>query len=226
MKKYLIALLIIVCSCKKEPVVSTDLVPFKIVARDTLTTGQRWGLTIGETAAQAYEMIQNIRGEQGISSLIVVDNVFAKIEDIESRVPRYTSVFLDEAIGTSSGIQVYIADNKVKSIWTNAGTRLSRWPDISDTTAAVAIEDPIENIYQKLLNASRMPAYVKNFERISMLYKDINKHYDSQMSKSPQWYFVTVDDKTYSLVKTYYLVQLNFSSGVLSSIYFTLYERN
>jgi hypothetical protein len=184
-----------------------------------LTTGQWWGLNIGDTITDIYKAIQNIQTENGVNYLGIGDNVFTKIEDLEGRIPLYRSVYLDETVGTSSGIQVYFSDNKVKSIWTNSGTELSRWPLNTDRAATIAKNDPIENIYPSLTNIKRIAAFANKFERISLPSKDINKPYDPQMSKSPQWIFsALVSDKRY------YVVNLNFSTGVLTSIYATLYE--
>ena len=127
---------------------------------------------------------------------------------------------MDEKNGTESGIQIYFAYNKVDAIWTNSGTELSRWPLNTDRAATIAKNDPIENVYSSLTNIKRVAAFANKFERISLFDKDINKAYAPQMSKSQQWYFATtVSDKRY------YVVYLNFSPGVLTSIYATLYEK-
>ena len=193
--------------------------PEKIITSDTLTTGQWWGLNIGDTITGIYKAIQNIRTEKRVNYLAIVGNVFTKLEDLENTIPLYTSIFFDETNGTNSGIQIYFANNKVDAIWTNGGTELSKWPYNTHRAATIAKNDPIETIYSTLSNIKHIAAFANKFERISLFAKDINKAYDPQMSKSPEWYFgATVDDKRY------YVAHLNFSSGLLTSIYSTLYE--
>ena len=194
--------------------------PTKMISSDTLTSGQWWGLNIQDTVDDVYRTIQNIQASKQINYLGIVSNVFTKIEDLESKIPLYSTIFLDAKSGTESGIQIYFANNKVDAIWTNSGTELSRWPLNTERESTIAKNDPIENIYSSLNNIKQIAAFANKFERISLFYKDINKAYDVQMSKSPQWHFsATVNDKMF------YVVQLNFSSGILTSIYTTLYEK-
>lgn len=224
MKPFLYILIITALfgSCKKEQVNPEIIIepPLSIIIQsDTLTTGQWWGLNIGDTIPNIYKTIQNIQTEKQIKHLGIVGNVFTKLEDIQSTITLYNSLLLNEKNGSASGIQVYFANNKVKSIWTNSGTELSRWPSNTDNAATIAKDDPIEHIYSRLTNIKRIDAFANKFERISLFDKDISKAYDAQMSKSPQWYFsATVSDKRF------YVVELNFSSGILTSVYATLSE--
>lgn len=209
-------------SCKKEqvsPEIIIDPPPSIIISSDTLSTGQWWGLNIGDTIPNIYKIIQNIQTEKQIRYLGIVGNVFTKLEDIQSIIPLYNSILLNEKNGSASGIQVYFANNKVKSIWTNNGIELSRWPSHTDNAATIAKDDAIEHIYSRLTNIKRIDAFANNLERISLFDKDISKAYDAQMGKSPQWYF-----SAYVSDKRYYVVHLNFSLGFLTSVYATLYE--
>lgn len=208
-------------ACKKEPVTSKIIEPRpeKIITSDTVTTGQWWGLTIADTITSIYKTIQNIRVEKRVNHLAVVGNIFTNLQDLEHTIPLYTSIFLDEKNGTNTGIQIYFANNKVDAIWTNGGIELNQWPSNADKAATITKSDPVENIYSTLNNIKHIAAFANKFERISLIEKDINKAYDPPMSKSPEWYFgTTVDDKRY------YVVHLHFSSGLLTSIYATLYE--
>jgi hypothetical protein len=222
---YLFLISVLFGSCKKDQIVSKnpaqqDARPTKIITSDTLTSGQLWGLNIGDTITNVYKTIQYIQTEKRINYLGIVGNVFTGIDQLESTIPLYTSIFLDEKNGTENGIQIYFQNNKVSAIWTNAGAELSKWPSNTDKASTIEKNAPIENIYSTLNNIKRISAFTNKFERISLFYKDINKAYDIQMSKSPQWHFTaTVNDKRY------YVVHLNFSAGILTSIYSTLYEQ-
>ncbi len=213
-------------SCKKEQIASKnptqpeDLRPTKIITSDTLTSGQFWGLNVGDSITDIYTTVQLIQTEKRINYLGIVGNVFTGIDELENTIPLYTSIFLDEKNGTESGIQIYFENNKVSTIWTNGGTELSKWPSNTDKATTIEKDAPTDSIYSTLNKIKHISTFVNKFERISLFYKDINKAYDTQMSKSPQWHFTaTVNDKRY------YIVKLNFSSGILTSIYSTLLEQ-
>jgi hypothetical protein len=226
--KYLAALLLVTLflgSCKKDNAIPESLLfqtsePSKIISSDTLTTGQWWGLSIGSNSTDIYSIIQNIQAEKKINYLGVVGNSFTKIEDLENSIPLYKSIFLDQKEGSNNGIQIYFASNKVNTIWTNGGTQLSKWPSNTGVASTIAKNDTIENIYAKLINIKQIEAYKNMFERVSLFYKDINKAFDPQMSKSPQWHFSSTLNE-----KRFYVVQLNFVAGALTSIYVTLFEK-
>ena len=221
---YILILAVSFSACRKNQVSSKELpppdpLPTKIITTDTLTTGQWWGLNIGDTITEIYKTIQHIQAEKRINYLAIVGNVFTNIEDVRNTIPLYTTIFLDEKAGTESGIQIYFAHDKVNAIWTNSGTLLGRWPPNADLSATIAKDEAIGNIYSTLNSISHIAAFANKFERISLFNKDIGKAYDPQMSKSPQWHFsATVNNSRF------YIIHLNFSSGLLASVYATLCE--
>ncbi|MEJ8842546.1 hypothetical protein WG954_09130 [Lacibacter sp. H375] len=226
--KYLAPLflgILFLASCKKDNGIPETL-PFqtsessKIISFDTLITGQWWGLNIGGNSTDIYRIIQDIQTEKQINYLGIVGNTYTKIEDLESSIPLYKSIFLDQKDGSNNGIQIYFASSKVSSIWTNGGIQLHKWPSNTSVASTIAKNDTIEKIHAKLTNIKQMEAYNKMFERVSLFFKDINKNFDAQMSKSPQWHFSSTVNE-----KRFYIVQLNFISGTLSSIYVTLNEK-
>lgn len=227
MKRLFPILALIVLSfaaCKKENAAKgefggPDPIPPRLISTDTLSSGAFWGIAIGENSADIYTKIQAMRIERNIGGMGIVNNVYTDIEALESKIPLYTSIFLDEAKGTGTGIQIGFADDKVKTIFTNDGVQLNYWPLINSADAAVAVGTPINKLYQKLVNIKKQAAYAKKFERISIFSKDVNKAYDPQMSASPQWYFASVITDT-----RYNRVILNFTAGKLVSIYSTVYE--
>jgi hypothetical protein len=207
-------------ACKKDTKTSPEIIIEPPVERrissDTLTSGQQWGLTIGQASADLYAKIQEIRVQKQISYLGVVGNVFTSLDGLENKIPLYASIYLDEKRGTSTGIQISFAENKVKSIFTNDGIALNSWP----ANTGIVIGDKIEDIYQKLVVIKKINYYASKFEHISIVFKDVNKAYDAQMSSSPQWYFIAPLDS-----KKYNIVQLNFTAGKLVSIYSAVFER-
>jgi hypothetical protein len=225
MKNLLLLLLIVVTfsACIKDENITdpiVDPIPPKVLSRDTITAGQLWGFAIGQSSASIYVKVQEVKVERKVAYLSIVGNVFTSLESLENKIPLYTSIYLDQTLGTSTGIQIYFANNTVKSIWTNDGVKLNRWPSNTEGASTVAVGDQVGDIYSKLVNIKKQSVYANKFERISMFEKDIAKPYDGQMTLSRLWYVNgDVDDKSY------YHLELNFAAGKLVSIYSTLFEK-
>lgn len=207
------------CTKEEEPAITICPPVDRVISTDTLTSGTLWGIQIGESASNTYSKIQSLSAEKRITYIGVVGNVFTDLSSIENSIPLYTSVFLDEAKGTESSIQLSFKEGRVSSIYTNAGVELNKWPANYDKSSSITKNDLVETIYSKLVNIKRMKIFEKKFERISIFGKDVSKAYDSNMSVSPQWYFRSGVDS-----KSYYLIHLSFNEGKLSSIYYTFYE--
>ncbi|OOQ61431.1 hypothetical protein BC343_20920 [Mucilaginibacter pedocola] len=196
-----------------------DPIPPKILSRDTLTTGGLWGINIGQNSADIYTNLQAMRVDRSLGGMGIVNNVYSSLEGLENTLPLYTSVFLDEAKGTSTGVQIGFADDKVKTIFNNNGVQFSQWPQGNSADARVTVGDPVTAVYQKLVKIKAQGTYANKFERISIFFKDMAKAYDPQMSASPQWYFVSAISE-----KRHQQLTLNFTAGKLVSIYSVVYE--
>jgi hypothetical protein len=209
-------------ACKKadtEDRIITEPPYQKLIASDTLTSGQLLGLTIGQTSAELYAKIQQVQATEKIGGLSIVNNMYTSIDSLKTRLPLYTGLLMDEAVGTSTGVQLSFENNKVKTIFLNNGTQLTRWPVGFAQNTTIAVGNPIEDIYHKLVNIKKNPVSAKKLERLSIFFKDNNKPYDPQMSASPQWYFVSTKS-----AKRYIYVTLNFTAGKLVSIYTAEFE--
>lgn len=209
-------------ACKKEDNEDGKIIepPYqKLIASDTLTSGQLFGLAIGQTGVELYAKLQQVQATEKIGGLSIVNNIFTSIDSLKTRLPLYTGIFMDEAIGTSTGVQLSFENNKVKTIFFNNGTQLTRWPVGFAQNATIAVGDPVDDIYQKLVNIKKNPLSAKKLERLSIFFKDNHKPYDPQMSASPQWYFISTVSP-----KRYIYVSLNFTAGKLVSIYTAEFE--
>jgi hypothetical protein len=211
-------------SCKKEDLPepakrSLDPAMPIILEEESLFSGQFWGINIGDPAEEVHASIQQIKVEKQIGSVGVTGNIFTSITDLETRIPLYHTLLLDESHGTSDGVQFYFAENKIKSIYLNSGESISQWPPHAAHHLSVETGDPINGIYKKLVAISKQPESGDKFERMLFFLKNLSTVYDSRMSVSPEWYFgSTVNNKKG------YQVKLNFKSGKLFSIHYTLYE--
>lgn len=214
---FLFLISVSIISCEKFDSPGSD--DPKIISIDTLRSGQKWGLVIGDSCTDVYAALQELEVTEDLDYLGITSNVFTRLEDIETRIPLYTSVFLDETQATTTGIQIYYSDNKVKSIWMNNGMQLTRWPLDTDSSAAVSVNLHVDSIYNRLVNIRSNESYAKMFQRISIFYKNLETPYDSHMRQSAQWHFGLGVNSA-----RFYQVVLNFSSGRLSTIIYTLYE--
>lgn len=224
MKRLFILLLSAVAftACKKEPVGDNGIIieppPVKHISGDTLKTGERLGLAIGQPGASLYTKIQQLKASGQISYMYVVANVFSNLEAQANKISLYQSLYLDETQGTGTGIQIYFAANKVESIFTNDGLILSKWPAGVAANATINVGDARDGIYQKL-QSIKQTAYAYKLQRISLFSKDLDTVYEAGMDASPQWYFaVKISEKRWEHI------QLIFTNGVLTSIYDNVYE--
>lgn len=213
---------VVFTACKKAELDDRIIIepPFqRQISSDTLTSGQLFGLTIGQTSVELYAKLQQIQVAEKIGGLSIVNNIYTTIDSLKTRLPLYTGLLMDEEKGTSTGVQLSFENNKVKSIYLNSGEMLTRWPLGFTQNTTIAIGDPVDDIYQKLVNIKKNPTFAKKLERFSIPFKDNNKPFDPQMHASPQWYFISTIS-----AKRYNHVSLNFTAGKLVSIYTAVFE--
>ena len=223
MPKTLLYLLVLLFfySCKKEELPEKPLIIVEppvnmILEQDSLFAGQFWGITIGESTEQVYAALQRIKTEKQITSAEVAGNYFT-IADLDQKIPLYNSLYFDNLIPTEEGVQVYLADNKIKSIYLNNGKLLNRWPQAGSNAHTIRTGDAAADIYNKLVLASEQDNYKNRFGRIMLVSKNLSTPYDEHMSISTQWHVGSpVTNK-----KVYHLI-LKFNNGMLSSIHYTL----
>jgi hypothetical protein len=212
-------------SCRKEnrelprPQIITDPVQPAILEQDTVYSGDFWGIRIGDSPEEIHTAIQQVKTDRQIGGLVIVSNIFTRLAEIETRIPLYNGLFMDEFQGTNTGVQIAFADGTVKSIYLNSGQQLTRWPDNAAIGPQIQTGDEIKTIYNKLVLINKLDAYKNKFERLSLFYKNLSTAYDSRMSVSPQWYFgAQITDKKI------YQVKLNFVNSRLFSVEYTLLE--
>jgi len=210
---------IVFTSCMKGSSGTNDPNPYRPIEKDTVSTGQLWGLTIGEASSDVYAMLQDIRTERQITYVGVIGNVFSDLSLIQEKIPLYNSLFMDETTGTPTGIQLGFEASKVKLIYMNNGTPLAKWPSINDFQDGITVGDSISTLYNKLVAIKNVAVYGDKLQRLSLFDKNLTTAFDPGMANSTQWQVVTT-----TVNKRWQLLELNFSAGTLTSIYYTLYE--
>jgi hypothetical protein len=184
--------------------------PRQIVTSDTLTSGNYWGIAIGNSHTDVYSKVQALRLEKGITTISIANNVFNDLAVVKDKLPLYHSIFLDGTTASANGVQLFFENDKVKSIYTNAGQLLNSWPWDMPSSQSVQLESPVSGLYDKLVAIKNLPAYNVYFQRISLYYKNIKTGYDEAMSNHAKWFFTSpVNDKVFLRVN------LKFSAGAV-----------
>jgi hypothetical protein len=217
-----VSLVFSLASCMKGSVGNGDGQSYRAIETDTVRVGQFWGLNVGDAAQEVYAKVQNIRTERQIAYLGIAANTYSDLPAVQAKLPFYNSVFLDEANPTTTGIQIGFKEDKVDAIFMNNGAPLTKWPSLNDFQNTISIGDPVSSIYDKLVAIKGLSVYGDKLQRISLFDKNISKDYEPAMASVAKWQVLT----TVNANKRWQLVELNFSSGTLTSIYYTLFENN
>ena len=212
-----LAAMLLLVSCGQpefEPeIVGPEPEPVFVLESDSITSGEMLGIGIGSTAAEAYEAIQEVQRGKNSPHLQIVSNVFTRVTDLKDRLHLYSQLLFDETRGTSRGVQVYFENDKIKSIWTNNGDKLTGWPSDKQVPARLSVGDPVSEVYPKLIKLSTDMRYAIRFGRISLFDKNTEKPFDPIMADSPQWYFSLPAGE-----KRFHVYYLHFDEGRLAAI--------
>lgn len=213
----LFALFFIVTGCQMDqspdPEIIVDPPISTLIAHDTITTGNYLGMSIGEDADKIYTVIQFLQQTSGVTAINIVSNISSDITKLRDRIPLYDYILLDQNDGTDTGVQITLENKKVKAIYLNSGKKLAQWPEKGKPEASVRMGDESVALYDKLFNISKDKSYSNKFQHISLLTKNLNTAFDSEMSRSPQWYFSHRTGP--GLWET---VSIHFSQGKLNAV--------
>ncbi|MCG2618186.1 hypothetical protein LZZ85_28050 [Terrimonas sp. NA20] len=215
-----VSLVFSLASCMKGSVGNGDGQSYRAIETDTIRTGQFWGINVGDPAQEVYTKVQTLRTEKQIAYLGIAANTYNDLSAIQTRIPFYNSIFLDEATATSTGIQIGFKAEKVDAIFLNNGAPLTKWPGINDFQHSISIGDSVSTIYEKLVAIKGVSVYGQKLQRLSLFDKNISKDFEPSMSTVAKWQILT----TVTSNKRWQLVELNFSAGTLASVYYTLFE--
>jgi hypothetical protein len=217
----LLSVVLFACSKKdSENVLIIEPAEPRVIEDNTISTGNFWNIGIDQTADQVYSNLQAIAAEKKITFINVAGNTFTNVADLETRLTLYRNLFFDEVAGTSTGIQLTFENDKIKSIYLNSGVLLYQWPAVGPANAVLKTGDGIASVYTKLTELKDMDQYKNKLGRMLLLAKKIETTYDTKMSTSPQWTFVSTVNE-----RRYYIIELSFQGGKLSSVHYVLYEK-
>lgn len=188
MKKiYLIVFSFLLQGCLSEEIPAEPIIidpPMYIsIGRDSLITGEFIGLNHEE----AYRKLQEV---EKLEYLNVVGNGVEKFEELTYRLPLYSYFVFDYQPGSDKGVQIWMEEGKVKSIFLNSGRELGQWPEWE--REGVRVGESREAAAEKLANLQRRSKYAANFAHTLLAVKDMQEGYDRHLDSTPEWYYTKV----------------------------------
>ncbi len=157
---------------------------------ETITNGEKWTLKIGSSPEEVYSQLQQLSTEKQFDAVaIVYRKPFSKPEEIVNNIEFYNAVTLQNKSGPIDRAIIQYSGDKVTSI--EAGGALpepvSSWPEDKSDEIAIHINDPVEIMYEKLVQILETPAY--NDYQIILPDKPLNKPFDPAMADYDEWGF-------------------------------------
>ena len=185
---------------------------------ETITKGEKWGVKIGSSHSEIFTKLQQISLEKGFDKIAVVyRQPFSKPDEIKRYLAFYQAITLINQTGRIERAVVQFNGDKVNSIGVGGSllTEVLKWPEnVSDQTA-IHVNDPVNEIYDKLLAIYNIPAYSKY--QIILPDKTLAKPFDPDMVNYDEWAF-SFSSSVKSGIGSTSSVRLFFKDGRLDKI--------
>jgi hypothetical protein len=185
MKKIGLLALIILSffSCKKD-----NGAPFV----ETVTKGDKWGLSIGSSFTDVYTRLQVLGQEKNFHSLLLNSQPpILKPEDLQNRLELYSGLsFQIKNPGRIEQVILYFSRDTIQSIEAGGGlpVETTQWPQDVSGQPVLKKGDPVNGLYNKLLAIFQLPAYANNYQ-FFLNAKPLDKPWDPAMAKCEEWDF-------------------------------------
>jgi hypothetical protein len=204
----LIASLIFLLSCEKD-----DTFP----SIENITSGKKWTLQIGSSPTEVYSQLQDLGVNKNFNDVGMSRLPFSHPNEIRSDLSLYWAITLETTSGRTERALIQFDQDKVSSIEKGGGLLdpIPKWPEDESDETAIHVNDPIEEIYEKLEAIYQNPIY-ENYQ-IVLSSKRLENFFDPDMSNYNEWYFVfSVDVSPGRAGRS--LVRLFFKNDKLSKI--------
>jgi hypothetical protein len=196
-------------SCKKDNNNPPDL--------ETTTAGTKWGLKIGSSYADVYAQLQQTAEQNDIQWVDIINQkqTFDKLEDIQSRVKFYSMITIEKGGPTNQTTFIYDTET-ITGILVPGGDAVDKWPQGASDKTALVKNEPVANLYTKLLAILKKPEY--SGYKITLSGKNLKKdYYDPDMGNYKQWSFYISKTPKENVLGQYH-VTVTFNSGKLVAI--------
>lgn len=183
----LIALITFFTGCKKS-IIGPEPAGWYITERDTVTSGQYWGINIGDDHATVYSKIRTVRQEKMIPALLLQDFYYTSLTAVKDKLPLYNTLSITRvSSGSVITVQFLFNNETVSLIYSSAGGQLNSWPSDFDDGATIRAGDNLATLYNKLAAINNQPLYAGYFKQVRLLNKNLDRDYEDGMSLAGSW---------------------------------------
>jgi hypothetical protein len=184
---------------------------------ETTTSGSKWDIKIGSSYADVYAQVQRSGQQNNFDNIDIINQkqTFNKPEEIQQRLKFYSLILLQKSAIPFEGTSINYDANKITSITVAGPALASKWPQNVADEVALLQNEPVDNIYNKLLAIYKLPDYA-NYQ-IILAYKSLSKPFDPDMANYNEWSFYITKYPKPGISGQYY-VRLLFKNGKLSMI--------
>ncbi|QXV65745.1 hypothetical protein INP83_01210 [Mucilaginibacter sp. 21P] len=202
---FLLILALFLLSCKKDNTLPRT---------EATTSGSKWGIRVGSSAADVYTQLQASAKQNNFEDVDVIGQklTFSKPEEVQQRLKFYSMLNVQK---DADGASIVYNESNVINITGAIPKTLNKWPETAADEIAVVQNEPVDNIYNKLLAIYKLPEYADY--TITLAYKSLTKGFDPDMGNYNEWSFYIFKDVKPGLSGRNY-VRLIFSSGKLKQI--------
>ncbi len=192
---------------------------------ENITNGKKWNLQIGSSKIEVYNQLQELGMEKNFSQIqILGKQPYLKPEDIKSDISLYHYIYLEAESTYLDRVNFSFDQDKVISIEKGGALMdeiLSKWPNNVSDEIAIHVDDPIDQIYAKLVSIYQNSTYRRY--QISLINKILNRAYDPDMNNYDKWHFSFSEDVSLSIGRSS-SVTVFFKNSNLHKIEIVTYE--
>lgn len=190
MKKIVILLapLFFFAACKKN-LTSPEPAGWYITSTDTLTSGQYWGISIGDSREVVYNQLKNVKNEKRIPVLLVENVFYNSLALLKDKLPLYNSIMLNTYLPQdNTAIQILFTDKIVSTIYSNKAGSLTSWPSNLNSGSRIQVGDNLATLHEKLTAISSNPEYARFFNKFYLSDKNLTTDYEEGMAAAKGWF--------------------------------------
>ncbi len=157
---------------------------------ENITSGKKWTLQIGSSPIDVYRQLQELGIEKNFHDVsIPYRQPFSNPTEIKSDISLYHAITLERTLGVTQRILIRFNQNKVSAIEIGGALldAIPKWPENVSDKIAIHVNDPLGEIYKKLLAIYKNPIYEKY--QIVLSNKWLEKDFDPDMMNYNVWHF-------------------------------------
>jgi len=173
--------LLIFISCEQD-----DTLP----SVENITSGSKWTLQIGSSPIEVYSQLQELSIDKNFNDVAIVYRLpYSSPGEIQSDISLYKAITLETNSGRTERILLQFDQDKISSIEKGGAMleSISKWPEDVSDEISINVNDPLDNLQEKLIAIYEIPTY----EKYQLILPDkwLEKGYDPDMENYEEWAF-------------------------------------